>query len=210
MQNNRDLLWYRCNIKKNSTGAKILEFSYDISGFALFEISKKTKKQYRYIKKIVLSLKYSGYLESENRGIYSITQKGRWFVICQRLDGLSFLSLCLLAEVYHRVNSNPELFYQFSSFRQCYEKDYDENFTYMAIYRRQNISKSLKHLTSRNLVYASEDFIKMTNQMIEFLKKYHKDLELLFLWCSDMYEKCICNTIENNNFNASGILQGPN
>ena len=209
MQNNRDLLWYRCNIKKNSTGAKILESSY-ISGFSLFEISEKTKKQYRYTKKIVLSLKYSGYLKSECRGIYSITQKGRWFVICQRLDGLSFLSLCLLAEVYHRVNYNPEFFYQFSSFRQCYETDYDENFTYMAMYRRQNISKSLKHLTSRNLVYVSGDFIKMTNTMIEFLKKYHKDLESLFLWCSDTHEKCICHTIENNNFNVSGILQGPN
>ncbi|MDH3203155.1 MAG: winged helix-turn-helix domain-containing protein [Nitrosopumilus sp.] len=208
MQNNRDLLWYRCNIKRNSTGSKILESSY-VSGFSLLEISKKTKKQYRYTKKIVLELKYSGYLESESKGRYSITQKGRWFVICQRL-GLSFLSLCLLAEVYHRVNSNPEFFYQFSSFRQCYETGYDENFTYMAIYRRQNISKSLKHLTSRNLVYALGDFIKMTNTMIEFLKKYHRDLESLFLWCSDMYEKCICNTIENNNFNASGILQGSN
>ena len=169
-----------------------------------------SKKQYRYTKKIVLELKYSGYLESESRGLYSITQKGRWFVICQRLDGLSFLSLCLLAEVYHRVNSNPEFFYQFSSFRQCYEKDYDETFTHTAIYRRQNISKSLKHLTSRNLVYVSQDFIKMTNPIIEFLKKYHEDLESLFLWCSDMYEKCICSTIENNNFNVSGMLQGSN
>jgi len=115
-----------------------------------------------------------------------------------------------LAEVYHWVNCNPEFFYQFSSFRQFYEKNYDENFTYMAIYRRQNISKFLKHLTTRNLVYVSGDFIKMTNPMIEFIKKYHKDLESLFLWCNDMYEKCICHTIENNNFNVNGILQRPN
>jgi len=206
---------YRNNIKKNSTAAKILEASYDVSEFSLFEIVEKIKKSYLYTKNITLELKYSQYLKSNCRGRYSITQKGRWFVICHRLDGLSFLSLYLLAEIYHKVKNNSDLFYQFSSFRQYYQKDYGRNnSSSTAIYKRRSISKSLQQLKERNLVYLMcGDFIKMTKPMISFLVKYDEDLDSLYNWCNDTYEKCITHTIENKKFNPQiGKLfsKGPN
>lgn len=193
---------YRNNIKKDSTAARILETSYDVSEFSLFEMVEKIRKPYLYTKKITLELKYSGYLKSKNRGRYSITQKGRWFVICQRLDGISFLSLCLLAEIYHKVNTNPESFYQLSTFRRYYERDYDNDISpSTAIYNCKNISKSLRLLKERNLVYAvNGDFIKMTRPMIDFLARYDEDLDSLYGWCNDTYEKCINHIIENTKF----------
>jgi len=194
---------YRCNIKKNSTAARILEASYDVSEFSLFEMVGKINKSYPYTKKIALELKYSEYLKSNGRGKYFITQKGRWFVICQRLDGLSFLSLCLLAEIYHKVKKNSDLFYSLSVFRNYYQKDYgSSNSSSTAIYKDKNISKSFQLLRQRNLVYVvCDDFIRMTSPMIAFLEKYDKDLESLFHWSNDTYEKCITHTIENNRFN---------
>ena len=208
---------YRHNIKKKSTGAKILEMACDVSEFSLFEMSGKIKKPHHYTKKIVLVLKYSGYLQSEYRGKYSITQKGRWFAICQRLDGLSFLSLCLLAEIYHKVKTNQELFYRFSTFRQYYEKDYCDGgcvSSSTSIYSSSNISKSLLLLRERNLVYiVSGDFIKMTRPMIDFLEKYDDDLDSLYNWCNDTFEKCMDYSIENNKINPSVknlFSKGPN
>ena len=193
---------YRNNIKKDSTAARILETSYDVSEFSLFEMVEKIKKPYPYTKKIVLELKYSEYLKSNGRGKYSITQKGRWFVICQRLDGVSFLSLCLLAETYHKVKANPELFYQISTFRRYYEKDYDgENSSSTAIYKRRNISRSLQLLKERHLLYTVNcDFIKMTQPMIDFIARYDEDLDSLYGWCNDTYEKCTSYVIENKKF----------
>ncbi|MGH1521705.1 MAG: hypothetical protein ACRBB2_04960 [Nitrosopumilus sp.] len=199
----KGLMLYRNNIKKNSAAARILETSYDVSEFSLFEMFQKIKKPYLYTKKIALELKYSQYLKSNGRGRYSITQKGRWFVICQRLDGLSFLSLCLLAEIYHKVKKNSDLFYPLSVFRNYYQKDYgDNNSLSTAIYKDKNISKSFQLLRQRNLVYVvCDDFIRMTAPMIAFLEKYDKDLESLCHWSNDTYEKCITYTIENNRFN---------
>ena len=197
----KDLFLYRNNIKPNSTASQILETSYGVSEISLFEISKKIEKPYRYIKKISLVLKYSGYLKSDYRGVYSITQKGRWFVLCQRLDGISFLSLCLLAEVYCRVKSDPNFFYQFSTFRKYYESEYDNcNYMPTAVYFRTNVIKSLHLLKQRNLVYVvSGEFIKMTEMMIKFLSKYDKDLESLFMWCSETFEKYLDDSIKTNN-----------
>jgi len=196
---------YRNNIKKNSTAAKILEMSYDISEFSLFEMLRNIKKPYPYAKKIALELKYSEYLKSESRGRYSITQKGKWFVICQRLDGLSFLSLCLLAETYHKVKTNPELFYQLSAFKQYYEEGYGRGISSStAIYNSKNISKSLRLLRTRNLVHVvSGDFIKMTRPMMNFLEKYDEDLDSLYIWCNDTYEKCVDHSIENKKFDSN-------
>lgn len=225
----RDLLLYRNNIKRDSTSSKILEMLYDdgasnhgISESFLSDISKRVNKPYKFTKKIVLELKYSGYIHNQDitRGSYFLTQKGRWFALCQILDGIPFLSLCLLAETFHRVKSNPEFFYQLSVFRQFYEKDYANNNNNQnvcpstAIYHRTSISKSLKHLTSRNLVYVvSGDFIKMTKHTIEFLKRYDKELDSLFLWCNDIYENCTNHLIENYSFgfDISRIFpKGPN
>ena len=196
---------YRNNIKKDSTAARILETSYDVSEFSLFEMVEKIKKPYPYTKKIALELKYSEYLKSTSRGRYSITQKGRWFVICQRLDGLSFLSLCLLAETYHKVKSNPELLYQMSAIRRYYEKNYgDDNSSSTAIYKRRNISRSLRLLKERNLVYVvNGNFIKMTRPMIDFLARYDEDLDSLYDWCNDTYEKCTSHVIENKKFDPN-------
>ena len=200
----KSLLLYRNNIKPDSIASQILETSYGVSEFSLFQISQKIKKPYPYTKKIMFELKKLGYLKSESRGRYSITQKGRWFVICQRFDGISFLSLCLLAEVYHRVKSDPAFFYQFSTFRQCYEIGYksSNSLSTTAIYLRTNILKSLQSLKQRNLVYAVHgDFIKISKPMIKFLSRYDTELESLFLWCNEIFEKCITDTVENNSFN---------
>ena len=207
---------YRHNIKKDSTGARILEMSYDVSEFSLFEMSGKIQKPYHYTKKIAFELKNSGYLQSECRGRYFITQKGRWFVICQRLDGLSFLSLCLLAEIYHKIKINPKLFYRLSTFRQYYEKDYDVGgggdggFSLpTAIYDSKSISKSFQSLRARNMVYVTfKDFIKMTRPVIDFLKIYDDDLDSLYVWCNDIFEKCVDHTLENGKlcFNMKRIF----
>ena len=207
---------YRSNIKKNSTAARILETSYDVSEFSLFEITQRIRKPYLYAKNIALNLKYSGYLKSERWGRYSITQKGRWFVMCKRLDGLSFLSLCLLAETYHKVKANPEMFYQLSRFRKYYEMDYGGGVSTLttAIYKRRNISRSLQLLKQRHLVYVvSGEFIMMTGPMIDFLVQYDEDLDSLYSWNDDTYEKCISHTIENIKFNpriANLFPKGPN
>lgn len=199
---------YRNSIKRNSTAAKILEASYDASEFSLFEMLKNITKPYSYAKKITLELKYSGYLKSDRRGRYSITQKGRWFAICHRLDGLSFLSLCLLAETYHKVKINPDLFYQLSTFRKYYEMNYGSDCIFSssttAIYKRRNISRSLQLLRERHLVYVvSGEFIKMTGPMMDFLVQYGKDLDALYRWSNDTYEKCTSHIIANKKYNSN-------
>ena len=203
---------YRSNIKRNSTAAQILETSYDVSEFPLFEMLKGITKPYPYAKKIALDLKYSGFLKSDRRGMYSMTQKGRWFAICQRLDGLSFLSLCLLAETYHKVKTNHEMFYQISTFRKYYEMDYGDGgsddggicSSTTAIYKRRNISRSLQLLRERHLVYVvSGEFIKMTGPMIDFLSEYDEDLDSLYIWNADTHERCISYTIANKKFNPN-------
>ena len=44
----------------------------------------------------------------------------------------------------------------------------------------------------------SGDFLKMTKHVIEFLNTYDDDLESLFLWCGDIYEKYVNHIIDNN------------
>ena len=154
------------------------------------------KKSYQYLKKIILQMKKDGYLASDTESSYNrryrLSQMGRWFAICQKLDNISFQSLCILSKVYNNA-IKKDMRYMVSRYRMDFEYRYEE-FASIAsgIYSTSNIQKSIKMLTDRCLVYwKSDGMLKMSSEISHRLqRKYHDDLSALFLWIDEKSVLC--------------------
>ena len=208
----QQLILYRRHLKSNSMSSQIIELLYPDQNLTLKEITNQfDSKYYLYIKKIVLDLKRNGYLQVNDDKLYKrnyfLTQTGRWFAISLKLD-ISFLSLCLLSDVYHAVkdqsNDNYRI-YLVSSFRKLFDSSYDDNVS--AIYSEQNIYKSIHHLIDRNFIrYVSKDLIKINDTTVTNLNQYDEDLNKLHLWIYDVSIECKDFYLENNNSSTSKQL----
>ena len=198
--NNRikQLLLYKKNIRPNSTNAKILQMLYRDKSLTTRQISDAIgNKPYSYTKKMILQLLSNKYIQcnkSHYNRQYNLTQMGRWFVICENLDHVSFQSLCVLAAVFYAARNNPNgpsrSYFMTSFFRKLFDESFEQNKS--AVYSRQNITLSIKMLIDRNLVYRMhQDIIRINPHYYEMLQeKYDEDLTTLAKWNYDISEIC--------------------
>lgn len=194
----KDLLFYKKNVHRNSTRSKILDIIYPDTKLTIKQIASKTNKPHNYVKKIILQMHSDEYLLSDEKKynkVYHLSQTGRWFALCVRLDHISFQSLCILSQVYCRIKRDPNDMarcYMISKFRDAYDKscDADESCA-SAVYTSRNISQSIRMLTDRNLIYwANKDFVEISSGIIIFLKKYDEDFVSLISWQNKIFERC--------------------
>lgn len=199
----QSLLHYRRKVVTNSTCSKIMNVLYPNHSMKLKEITSVIDKPYQYSKKIVLQMINDGYLDHDSKLYnrrYHLSQTGRWFVICGKLD-VSFQALCILSKVY--INSKDNRHYMISMYRRDFDESCDEFYSMAsAIYSYRNISRSIKMLTDRFLIYwKSKDMLKITPNMIQHLKEYDNDLMSLSSWSDDMSTLCQEKRLESVQIN---------
>ncbi|WP_316504782.1 hypothetical protein [Nitrosopumilus sp.] len=193
------LLYYRRKVVANSVCSKIMILLYPDNSMTLKEISSVIDKSRSYSKKIILQMNHSGYLGHDNKPYnrrYQLSQTGRWFAICGKLN-VSFQALCILSKVY--LNSKDNRHYMISMYRRNFDESCDEFYSIAsAIYSYRNISRSIKMLTDKFLVYwESKDMLKITPNIMQYLKEYDGDLTSLSSWIDDVSILCHEKRLEN-------------
>jgi len=193
------ILLYGKKIHRNSTCSNIMRMMYPDMRFTVSQITSKTNKPHPYTKKMVLQMKSDGYLLHDGKKYdrtYFLSDIGRWFAVCIKLDYISFQSLCILSQTYCKAKRDPNdraSCYMVSKFRDAFDKSYDEEdkACASAVYTSRNISQSIKMLTDRNLLHwANEDFVKISPAIFDHLQKYNRDFVSLNSWQSKIFEKC--------------------
>ncbi len=193
------ILFYKKKIHRNSTCSNIMEMMHPDMRFTASQIAFRVSKPHAYTKKIVLQMHSDGYLFHDGKKYnktYFLSDTGRWFAICVKLDYISFQSLCILSQTYCKVKRDPNSkasCYMLSKFRDAFDKSYDDEdrACASAVYTSRNISQSIRMLTDRNLLYwANEDFVRISLGVFDHLQKYDKDFVSLVSWQNKMFEKC--------------------
>ena len=166
----------------------------DIS-LTIRELNNKIDKSYQYSKKIILQMSYDGYLVHDSKSYcrkYRLSQMGRWFAICNKLNNISFQSLCILSKVYWNEKKYSK-HYMVLMYRRDFDSSCDEFYsTASAIYSYRNISRSVKMLTDRFLVYwESDGMLRIMPKVMEnLMKNYDDDLTSLFSWSDEISTRC--------------------
>jgi len=196
----KHILFYKKKIHRNSTCSKIMKMLYPDIRFTVSQIASKISKPHLYTKKIVLQMHSDGYLFHDEREKYNrayfLSDTGRWFAVCIKLDYISFQSLCILSQTYCKVKRDPNSkasCYMVSKFRDAFDKSFDDEdrSCASAVYTSRNISQSIRMLTDRNLLYwANEDFVRINPGVFDHLQKYDNDFASLVSWQNEMFEKC--------------------
>lgn len=200
----QSLLHYRRKVVANSTCSRILNLLYPNNSMILKEITSKIDKPYYYSKKIILQMKYNGYLVYDSAKKYNrkyrLSQTGRWFAICNKLN-VSFQALCILSKVYLHGKDNRH--YMISMYRHDFDESCDEFYDIAsAIYSYRNISRSIKMLADKFLVYwESDGMLKITSNIMQYLKEYDDDLISLSSWNDDVLILCQEKRLENIKIN---------
>jgi len=193
------ILFYKKKIHRNSTCSKVMEMMYPDMQFTVSQIAYKINKPHLYTKKIVLQMHSDGYMlhdEKKYNREYFLSDTGRWFAVCVKLDYIPFQSLCILSQTYCKIKKNPNSkasCYMLSKFRDTFDKSHDDEdgICASAVYTSRNISQSIRMLTDRNLLYwANEDFARINPEVFVHLQKYDEDFVSLMSWQSKMFEKC--------------------
>ena len=195
----KHILFYGKKIHRNSTCSNIMEMMYPNVRFTVSQIASRINKPHLYTKKIVLQMQSDGYLLHDKKRYnreYHLSETGRWFAVCVKLDHITFQSLCILSQTYYKVKPDPNSktnCYMISKFRDTFDKSHnDEDRTCAsAVYTSRNISQSIRILVDRNLIYwANEDFVRISPGIFENLQRYDRDLESLVSWQNKMFKKC--------------------
>jgi len=195
----KHILFYRKKIHRNSTCSNIMEMMYPNVRFTVSQIASRINKPHLYTKKIVLQMQSHGYLLHDKKRYnreYHLSEMGRWFAVCVKLDHITFQSLCILSQTYCKVKPDPNVktnCYMISKFRDTFDKSHDDEdrTCASAVYTSRNISQSIRMLIDRNLIYcANKDFVRISSGIFENLQRYDKDLESLVSWQNRMFEKC--------------------
>jgi len=194
----KHILFYKKSVHRNSTCSKILDLMYPDIKLTVGQIASHIDRSYIYTKKIVRQMQLDRYLLSDGKKYkraYHLSQTGRWFAICMKLDYVQFQSLCILSQVYYRIKKDPNNktgCYMISKFRDKLDKSYDvDQFCASAVYTSRNISQSIRMLTDRNLIYwINNDFVKISSGVFEYLQKYDQDFTSLVTWQNQIFERC--------------------
>ena len=186
--------------------------------FTVSQIACNINKSHLYTKKIILQMHSDGYLSYNEKKKYNreycLSDTGRWFAVCVKLDYISFQSLLILSQTYCIVkresNSKANSCYMISKFRDTFDKSYDveDGICASAIYTPRNILQSIRMLTDRNLLYwANKDFVNISPGIFDHLQKYDRDFVSLASWQNEMFEQCrkeqfkiVMNIPEKKNF----------
>ena len=199
----QQLLLYKHHLKTDSIRSQILELLYPDQSLTLQEISDMINPNYySYIKKTVFDCKSNNYLchdEKSYKRKYFLTQMGRWFIMCTKLN-IPFLSLCMLASVYNTIKHDGiNGIYLISSFRRLFDSSVNEENS-SAIYSRQYIFRIVQFLIDRNLVYRNKhrDILQVNSTRFNDLRNnYEQDLIQLHIWINDISIKCDKLLLEN-------------
>jgi len=195
----RQILFYKKKIHRDSTCSKVLGMLYPDIKFTVSQIACNINKPCLYTKKIVLQMYSDGYLlhdEKKYNRAYFLSDTGRWFAVCVKLDYISFQSLCILSQTYCKVKRDPNSkagCYMLSKFRDVFDKSYDDEdrACASAVYTSRNISRSIRMLTDRNLLYwANVDFVRISPGVFDHLQKYDEDFVSLASWQNNIFEEC--------------------
>ena len=208
----QQLLRYKNHTRRNSASTYILQILYPNNCMTIGKIASLAYPK-SHAKTIVQRLVHAGYVDvADNTQKYSrqyhLTLMGRWFAISCKLR-ISFLSLCLLAEVYYAVNEPrsslrytgnytrmPE-FYMISSFRRLFDSSCQDSIS--AIYSKRNISKAARNLVDRKLAYRPyhSDILRISTDGLVKLQRYDYDLCKLHWWNYDISSECRDVFVEN-------------
>lgn len=186
LQKIRAVSFYNIHLKRSSAGSKILVLLYPDKKYSEKVIADKLglNKVNLYI---TLSRLVQGRLvklekDSKTR-FYSVTQEGRWFAICSKLD-LRFLSLCALADAYEMQTRLEKVgqvgFYVFPRFAEIFE----------GIYSQASIRVAFEQIKVKNLAFRYvKKSLRIKPKVLTDLRRYYqKDLEELQKWIAQFQD----------------------
>lgn len=178
------MVFHKEHIKKSSIAAKVLVLLYPDKMYSSQEIENALKMKEMGQKGTIFNLLDRNLVSSkENDGVksYFLTQKGRWFAICQTLN-LSFLGLCALADAYgmqgRLEKGNLVGFYVYPRFAEIFE----------GLYSQENLRFAFEQLKTKKLAarYSKKSLRIMPRVFSDLKHHYHDDLEELQKWIAQI------------------------
>lgn len=181
------MVFHKENIKKSSIAAKILALLYPDKAYSSAAIGAVLRLRNFGQKGTMFNLLQRKLISSNGAGhtkTYFLTQKGKWFAICNELN-LSFLELCVLADAYimqGRLEEGDLVgFYVYPRFAETFE----------GIYSQENLRFAFERLKAKKLAARySKKSLRIIPHVFSRLKLYHHDeLEELQEWISQIPAK---------------------
>lgn len=187
LQKIREISFYNVHLKRSSAASKILVVLYPDKKYDTRQIAYETGLN-NDTQRITLLRLVGGNLvklEGDDRSkVYGLTQVGRWFAICSKLN-LTFLSLCALADAYEMQTrlegAGLTGFYVFPRFVEIFED----------IYSQDSIRVALEQLKLKNLALRyTKKSLRLRPKVLENLKRcYQEDIEELQKWIARFQDK---------------------
>lgn len=184
IQRLRAMVFHGGHIKKSSITAKVLVLLYPDKNYDIQEIEDSLRLKKIGRKGTIFNLLDRKLISSNVIGgskSYFLTQKGRWFAICQTLN-LSFLGLCALADAYgmqgRLEKGNLVGFYVYPRFAEIFE----------GIYSQENLRFAFEQLKTKKMAARySKKSLRIIPRIFSDLKRhYHDDLEELQKWITQI------------------------
>lgn len=183
------------NVRHDSITSKVLTVLYPDKQMTCQQICDNLQTNNDSVKRTIrLMLKPNiGYIKTSegNRSYnrwYSLTQHGRWFAICSRLN-ISFLSLCMLSDIFvlqKTMNGTDKNgFYPVIRIRELIENATNKH----AVYSRRCLEKKMLELINQNIVKRlQKNIVSIHPHIFTVLKNYDHDLTLLQRWFYSMID----------------------
>lgn len=178
------MVFHKEHIKKSSITAKVIVLLYPGKNYDISEIEDSLRLKKIGRKGTIFNLLDRKLISSKGNGgskSYFLTQKGRWFAICQTLN-LSFLGLCVLADAYgmqgRLEKGNLVGFYVYPRFAEIFE----------GIYSQENLRFAFEQIKTKKLAARySKKSLRIIPRIFSDLKRhYHDDLEELQKWITQI------------------------
>ncbi len=186
LQKIRDISYYHIFFKRSSAASNILALLYPDKKYSEGEITEKLGLN-KINQSMALTRLVQGkfiVLEKDRRTrFYRLSQKGRWFAICNKLN-LTFLSLCALADAYEMQTRLEQVglvgFYVFPRFAETFD----------GVYTQGNLRFAFEQLKVKNLAFRYvKKSLRIKPEVLEDLRRYYqKDLEEMQKWIAQFQD----------------------
>lgn len=180
VQSLQKMVFHNEHTKRTSIAAKILVLLYPDKTYSDQAIEDTLRLKGIGQKGTLFNLLGRKLISSKGSGearLYFLTQKGKWFAICHKLN-LCFLGLCALADAYGMQGRLEEGdlvgFYVYPRFAEIFE----------GIYSQENLRFAFGQLKTKKLATRySKKSLRIIPRVFSDLKRYyHDDLEELQKW----------------------------